>query len=176
MSCPDSSPGCTRHPQGCNVTPKRLFSPYYQGGKCISPRAGGTMCKPQSTTAPEVGSRRPKGHEQSALRIVAPGRARVARRRPSAAAAPRPRPAPLPGPLPSVPWPGPRPPGPLPSVPLPGQRIRHHWPRSAWRPINSLRESKGTGGVQSLIDQDQEQPEYSDLPPCRGAAEGSEGS
>ena len=84
---------------------------------------------------------------------------------PSPPPPPRPRPAPLPGPLPSVPWPGPRPPAPLPSVPLPGQRIRHHWPRSAWRPINSLRESEGTGGVQSLIDQDQEQPEYSDLPP-----------
>ena len=126
---------------------------------------GGTMCKPQSTTAPEVGSRRPKGHEQSALRIVAPGRARVARRRPVGRRRYRPGHGPRPSPAPSRPCPGQaRPPGPLPSVPLPGQRIRHHWPRSAWRPINSLRESKGTGGA-ILIDQDQEQPEYSDLPP-----------
>lgn len=61
----------------------------------------GTICKPQSTTAPEVGSRRPKGHEQSAFGIVAPGRARVARRRPAGRRrAPRPRPAPLPRPPP----------------------------------------------------------------------------
>ena len=125
------------------TAPDVPFSPYYRGGQSVSPKA---------LRPPKSGAVGLKGHDRTAFGIVAPGRARVARRPPGGSRrAPRPRSAPLP-----------RPP-PVRALARPA----HQAPLAALRlaPHQFAARIDGDRGVQSLIDQDQEQPEYSDLPP-----------
>lgn len=135
------------------TAPDVPFSPYYRGGQSVSPKA---------LRPPKSGAVGLKGHDRTAFGIVAPGRARVARRPPGGSRrAPRPRSAPLPRPPPVRAPAKPARDGTTGRAPLGGS-------------INPLRGSTERGRVQSLIDQDQEQPNAAtcpgpgDLPRVRG--------